>query len=742
MLKRSIKQLAVYTTEKEEETISFAELHGLYLQKTSEIIYIVKEKKLYGIVCLREALYHNTSGRVKINKTFTSLNGFNVYKAHEIFKNRPQIHKIPVINTQGELIGDYSRWDDMLYIERTHAQFMKKEMAERVLLSYDKVYLVEPVDKNDVFYIQLEQYLDSFDIKYIKLGKEKLGEIIYENILYENAICIFLNEDERRGIECLYGIRPRIYDSQEYNVLKYDLLEDDRCKARLATYKSLLFQIIEETQLENLNINKPLKYFPCDRIDDKATVLLSKLEDAGVKCFCIYSLERERTEYGKAFRKEIYDKQKIHLLDAKQPWPKREDNEEFYGELYQRDDYKNETAQKEIFEGNASFTYKKNVKGKYFNAVNGKRITCFQPEKYIGTIFLLGPCSIIGLYAEDQYTIASYLQKNLLEKGYEYRVVNYGHLVRPDSAIDVRLGEIGTFSKNDILIYQSTKGEAIDIDGFSLEGIYEKNQVPFQWITNVYGHCNYKTYNMIADSMFEMIQPYLKQKELRDDYKKIQICIHDIMKKYIDCKYLKQYFTKFKGKQYKSVGAIVMNCNPFSLGHRYLIECAKKQVEFLILFVVEEEASLFPFEERYLLVKDGVKDLENVMVVPSGEFILSKNTLKEYFSKEDDEAVVINAEYDIQIFVDYIAQPLNITYRFAGEEPEDAVTRAYNNAMRKILPQNGIKFIEISRKQIEDIFISASRVRKYLEIEEYDHAFGLLPDTTVEYIKHQMSGKE
>ena len=81
-------------------------------------------------------------------------------------------------------------------------------------------------------------------------------------------------------------------------------------------------------------------------------------------------------------------------------------------------------------------------------------------------------------------------------------------------------------------------------------------------------------------------------------------------------------------------GAIVMNCNPFTRGHRYLIESAAKQVDTLYVFVVEEDKSFFPFTERLMLVRNGIKDLSNVIVLPSGKFMISSLTFPEYFVKK------------------------------------------------------------------------------------------------------------
>lgn len=88
---------------------------------------------------------------------------------------------------------------------------------------------------------------------------------------------------------------------------------------------------------------------------------------------------------------------------------------------------------------------------------------------------------------------------------------------------------------------------------------------------------------------------------------------------------------------------------------------------------MEEDASEFSFEERFEMVKSGTMDLKNVAVVPSGKFILSKESFRNYFEKEKIQGVV-DASKDLNFFARYIAERLNISKRFVGEEPFDTVT--------------------------------------------------------------------
>lgn len=727
MLKRELAQLAIYQIDREIEILPIECLHDLYLEKTSEIIYITKNDILYGMVSLGDLLHHSTETGVQINRVYTALNSYNVIKAHKIFKTKLNINKIPIVNAQGKLLGDYSRWDDMLYIERNQELLMQKEIVQRILKAYQTVYVIEPTESNKSYYYQLIDYLRQFEIQYIILNKKQISER-----QLENNLCIFLNEDERRGVQCLYRV-----DIDKYGIIihSHDI---SAAGGRFITWKGLLLQVMCEIELGNLSIKK-IENLSYDGIDEKTTLLLRMLEKKGIKSFNLFYDEKEPTEYCKKFLDAVHERLKKFPIRDEAPWPQKSENADFFGELYQCKDYEEEIAQKEIYQSSRTFEYKKNISGKYFNSKEGRRITSFQPKEYTGTIYLFGPCTIVGVLVEDQYTIASYLQKKLLEHGYCYRVQNYGTLLRHDAAMDKCMQSIDKFYSNDIVVAMSgsEEGEPVDVEKNSLRNVFDRYQIPNEWVTDTFFHCNHKANNLIADSMLEMIEPYLKDKK-KEEQREINISVQDVMRDFVKGKYLDLFFSHFPSSQYRSIGAIVMNCNPFSRGHRYLIERARKQVEFLIIFAVEEDSSLFPFEERFTMIEEGIKDLGNVMVVPSGRFILSLNNFPEYFSKTKDEIIYLNAEYDIELFADYIAKPLHITHRFAGEEPEDEVTRIYNEAMKKILPNKGIAFIEIPRTSIENEIVSASRARKYLETEQYEKAFSLLPETTRRYLKNQI----
>lgn len=184
----------------------------------------------------------------------------------------------------------------------------------------------------------------------------------------------------------------------------------------------------------------------------------------------------------------------------------------------------------------------------------------------------------------------------------------------------------------------------------------------------------------------------------------------------------------------KTIGAIVANCNPFTDGHRYLIETAAAQCGVLHLFILSEDKSLFPAQVRYSLAQQGTADLTNVVLHPTSDYLISSAVFPTYFMKDKARAQDANCELDLHIFCQYFAKELGITKRFVGTEPFCRVTGAYNEAMKKILPQYGIELVEIPRKLWEGRAISASQVRQCMAVGDFEKIRSMVPPATMEYI--------
>ena len=188
--------------------------------------------------------------------------------------------------------------------------------------------------------------------------------------------------------------------------------------------------------------------------------------------------------------------------------------------------------------------------------------------------------------------------------------------------------------------------------------------------------------------------------------------------------------TKTGGKS----AALVMNANPFTLGHQYLVETAAAACDTLHLFVVSEDASLVPFAVRKRLVAEGVAHLPNVILHDSGPYIISNATFPSYFLKDEVAVISGHARLDLAVFTK-IAKALNITARYVGEEPTSQVTGLYNQIMQEQLPKAGMECIVVPRKEVNGKAISASTVRQCLQTGDWNTLDTLLPKTSLAYFR-------
>lgn len=226
--------------------------------------------------------------------------------------------------------------------------------------------------------------------------------------------------------------------------------------------------------------------------------------------------------------------------------------------------------------------------------------------------------------------------------------------------------------------------------------------------------------------------------ELKDDYKRI-ICERrgDINSAFFDNDKFDEFIALLGncsvGKTDGSA-VIVMNANPFTYGHLYIIEEALKLVPYIYILVVQEKQTVIPFEDRIDLIKKGTEHLDNISIIPSSEFVVSNVTLPEYFNKERKQLQNVDATRDIALFIEYIMPALNVETRIAGYEPYCKVTKEYNRQIAERFAEKGLKFIQLERKKLSDSFISASKVRRAVFEGRIFDIREMVPDSTYEYL--------
>lgn len=178
--------------------------------------------------------------------------------------------------------------------------------------------------------------------------------------------------------------------------------------------------------------------------------------------------------------------------------------------------------------------------------------------------------------------------------------------------------------------------------------------------------------------------------------------------------------------------AIVMNANPFTLGHRHLVERASRENDTVHLFLLSEDAGPIPHTVRRKLVEAGIRDLGNVILQETDCYLISSATFPSYFLKDGDQATRAQAELDTAVFAK-IAACLGIGRRYVGEEPSSHVTALYNTVLKRELPKHGIRCVEIPRLAVAGRTVSASTVRQAIHDGRLEDARELVPESTYRF---------
>lgn len=169
-------------------------------------------------------------------------------------------------------------------------------------------------------------------------------------------------------------------------------------------------------------------------------------------------------------------------------------------------------------------------------------------------------------------------------------------------------------------------------------------------------------------------------------------------------------------------GVIVMNANPFTLGHLHLVREASSRVDKMFVIPVAEEGQRFSCEERRGMIVRGCGTLATVL--EGSRYQISSLTFPTYFLKDLSLASDTQMRLDADLFLRHIAPALGATVRFVGSEPSDPLTARYNAILAGMLPEGGVSLVEIPRLCDGEGPVSASRVRSALSA-------GVLPASLV-----------
>ncbi len=382
---------------------------------------------------------------------------------------------------------------------------------------------------------------------------------------------------------------------------------------------------------------------------------------------------------------------------------------------------------------------------KCFHVVGGRRQDTEPLQDFEHTVYVFGVCVAMGASAYFGETIEAHLQRLLVAGGRHWRVVNCGAMGSHDQVFnDVNVLHF-------LLHTPLRRGDMVVLFGQRLRWRGEKLPLVYTnadvfdtsarrqgkyWWEAFLPHLNLEGYKAWAE--------FLAEKLVREVYPGAgggAALVRPLSARLglggVRNAQLRAYLRNLQAYRHEGIcGAIVMNANPFTLGHMYLMEEARKRCDYLYCFVVEEDRSAIPFADRYAIVLANCRGMKDVAVLPSGRYIISTLTFAEYFTKDSRQEQAVLPSKDVRLFGEAIAPTLGISMRFVGEEPLDGVTRQYNEAMKFMLPDYGVELVELPRLLAEaGEPINATQVRAWLHEGDMERCKSYLPQATLDYLK-------
>ena len=335
---------------------------------------------------------------------------------------------------------------------------------------------------------------------------------------------------------------------------------------------------------------------------------------------------------------------------------------------------------------------------------------------------------MIGAYVEDRHTIESYLQSMINRDGRSVRVVNCGCF---ETKYQEMIHMTSTPMKpGDIVVMHLENHEYSGTETIDLTDILDRNNVPNEWLLDIPLHCNHKVNELYARDLYDrMTTEGVLDSPVSAEPS--EMLTRDLA---INSLYLDLYFNDFHPEPGQRIGTVGMHGNPFTLGHRFLIETASRQVDKLFVLLIEDELGIFSYAERFAMAVDATRDLPNVTIVSGGPFQATRNVFREYFVKVDPADMEESATADALIYTEIIGPRLGVTCRFFGDEKHNPKMAFFNELMKKILPRYGIEAIELPRASVDGRAISASVARSAADSGDMDTLLANVPAATLRFM--------
>ena len=398
------------------------------------------------------------------------------------------------------------------------------------------------------------------------------------------------------------------------------------------------------------------------------------------------------------------------------------DNWDLYSDCFEDDIEDIFLCDPDLVQRGSYFTFE-DYSSKVMNISNGFRKGIEkQSNKHI---FIFGNSSVFGYYVADDKTIASYLQQNI-DNYVVHNCATNGDTLENlyNRIINTRVCE------NDIIIVGIPKDRVNNINLYpciNIVDLFETNRQKENFVDKA--HYTAYCHKWIADVIYNSIKKdmeFLPTVNVEDK-------VNDMCKSFYASSDLD--FTKMDVE----VGAVVASCNPFTCGHRFLAEIGSKMFDYFVVFLMQDGIDLiYTKEECSKLVRIGVEDLENVIVVDLSSIFSYQTFWSEYNNvalRHSKNYVGLNT-IELLDIVGCALKKLNIKHFLCGIEVDDDITKQHIAQAKFVFPKNDINVIQIPRKRMnKQERISGTQCREYLTKKQYEKLKFFIPQNVLVYIQ-------
>ena len=179
---------------------------------------------------------------------------------------------------------------------------------------------------------------------------------------------------------------------------------------------------------------------------------------------------------------------------------------------------------------------------------------------------------------------------------------------------------------------------------------------------------------------------------------------------------------------------VVINADPFTSGHLYLVERACEIADWVYVFVASEGSFVWTLEQRLEQVRLGTEHLARVMVTDTGPYSLGAATFPAYFLKREESVDEVRLEVDAELFAAHLAPAFHLVSRVVGTEPLDPTLRHYNRIVQRTLERHEIRLHEVERQRMGERWISTQMVQKALSNNDIRVVQQCVPESTLDYL--------